>query len=294
MPILFRCDNCSAKLSIKAAKAGQEIDCPKCDHPQIVPQKSTLSRQKKAKSTVGSNSQDSSASDSSDVDESGESNPFEEFAVYDDSELIYTDDDLKSKSSYANVDFDKISIPRKVVYLQAALLGLSAFFFFSIGWWLGAASKSAPTTTMADLQCVVTGSVFYSDGKQKTVDEGAVVMFLPTDESPQTRPNGELLRPGNRLTSQNDEVLIIREVGGGIGSISTDGNYRFELAPGSYYFCVISNHKKRDEDSKPSTQELGEMGTYFYPIDKLIAEQDYHWGTVRVRAKNQQIRSVVF
>lgn len=48
MPVLFQCDECGAPLKVTRKKIGREVDCPKCGHKVVVPQKDTISAEKLA------------------------------------------------------------------------------------------------------------------------------------------------------------------------------------------------------------------------------------------------------
>lgn len=51
MPIRFRCVYCGQLLSIATRKVGSTVDCPKCSHPNVVPEKDqTATEEKKARS----------------------------------------------------------------------------------------------------------------------------------------------------------------------------------------------------------------------------------------------------
>jgi len=302
MSIKFRCEQCDSKLSIKSSKAGAEIKCPKCRHAQIVPS-ANGSEQEHAtpdeESASGAELQKTRSSARFDFDikesKSEKENPFSEFAVYDEPELIYSGSGEKRTAANVKVDYDKLAVPRHIVYLQGALLGLASLFFFSLGWWLGSSGSSAGGGKVAQTSCDVSGTIFYESSAGRKIDAGAVVMFLPTDRRPQIRPDASLLFPGNVLTSQNDSVQIIRELGGDVGSVADDGKFELRLENSrTYYMCVLSKNQPKPADKTISKKVRGEISTFFLPVDSLITTQDFQWQTVTIQGKRQNLGDIIF
>jgi hypothetical protein len=222
-----------------------------------------------------------------------EASAFDQFAVFDEPELVFEGAAASRHRTPAQIDYDRLAVPRRIVYLQGAILGLASLFFFSMGWWMG--SSGNRQVQVAQQECEVSGSILYQSSEGKLVDEGAVVIFLPTERRPQNRPDAQELLPGKLLTSQNDSVRIIREMGGDVGSVSGDGKFELRLgANRDYYMCVLSKHQARGDAAEISKQVRAEIGTYFLPIESLTSRQEFRWQTVKLQGKKQSVGEIVF
>lgn len=241
--IKFRCSHCDKLLSIGRKKAGAEVACPQCQ----------------TKITVPPDDQPAPATDSPD-------NLFSEFQVYDDEydepELIYEDNPATDSAASGTLN-ERLSVSRRVIYWQGALLGIVAVLFFLLGLLIG--SSSQPRSGTADDISVVSGTIVLEDS---IGDEGAVVFLLPTESRPDARFEAEELRPGRVFTSANPEVPLIRGFGGNVCTANRAGQFEMKVTSNrEYVLLVVSANATRggELDSDFHT----ELGHYFSSLDNL-------------------------
>src|SRR5688500_20225716 len=78
-----------------------------------------------------------------------------------------------------SVDYDRVSVPRVMLYAQGALLGIVALVCFALGLITGGAFFSTPAgPPLAAQPCVVSGAVAYAAGNRTAVAAGAGLMVL--------------------------------------------------------------------------------------------------------------------
>ena len=241
--IKFRCSECEKPLSIGRKKAGATVTCPKCQSEILVPMDTEL------------------------IDrEDSEENPFSEFEVFDDEfdepELIYDDsaDSLHNQPAKLN---DRLSVPRKVIYLQGALLGAVAILFFLLGLIVG--SKGQSQSAGNAKESTVRGMVVLDDF---SADEGAVVFLLPSKSRPSSKFESEELRPGRVFTSANPEVALIRQFGGNVCTTNRAGQFEMKVSPNKeYILLVVSGNSSRSLELESEIHT--NVGHYFTSLDNL-------------------------
>ena len=175
MPIRFPCPHCKQKLSVSSRKAGVRVACPNCkkplkipqppakaegtvaaespDHPRVKPRTETKASQPDlaeverpaeqaatappAREPVSAPDYDEPAAEAASDDDA---NVFAQFAFDDDTELVYdTSEPAEDATQSATIDYDRVSVPRLVIYTQGALLGIVGLVCFSIGLLAGSA-----------------------------------------------------------------------------------------------------------------------------------------------------------
>ncbi|MEC9092563.1 MAG: hypothetical protein VX438_07660 [Planctomycetota bacterium] len=200
-----------------------------------------------------------------------ESNPFSEFQVFDDDfdepELIY-EPDTSSSSDLKQKLNDRLSIPRRMVYIQGVLLGIVAVLFFLLGLMVGSKADSAKGS-QANNRSLVKGRVFVGN---EIADEGAVVFLFPSKLRPAGRFETEELVPGRSFTSGNPEVRLIRNFGGNVSTVNQAGQFEMLVQSNREYvlFVVSANSKRtRDLDSDYHSN----VGHYFTSLDHLAADR---------------------
>jgi hypothetical protein len=219
--------------------------------------------------------------------------PFQEFAVYDEPEVVIADESgAYRRAERQPIDYDRLAISRSIVYLQGALLGLVAISFFSLGWWFGS-NSSHPQSMLAQTECMIQGSVVADVNGRSRSDSGSVVMFLPVDRRPQQVPDPELLQPGNRLTFDNESVRVLREMGGAVVSVAEDGTFEAKLNAGQeYYVFVLSKNAVRKSELKLSKQQRAEIGTYFRRAEDIMRNRSFSWERILATGKQQKLREI--
>jgi len=188
---------------------------------------------------------------------------------------------------------ERVEIPRWAIYLQGALLGLTATTFFIFGMAVGD-STGGGSTVQSNGNCVVSGAVYYDRGSERLADTGAVVILLPVDAAPRERPDASGLRPEQFSAVRNQAIDEIRAMGGSIVRADQDGKFQTEL-PGkqSYWLLVISRNQQAANDTI-SKQTRAELGTYFLPIESLLDDRDFLWQKVRFSGPSQALQDVTF
>lgn len=266
--IKFRCVSCNKPLSIGRRKIGAAVACPKC----------------KAKTVVPETSFESSSDDS-------EENLLNEFQVYDEDfdepSLVYADDEISRKTDlHLN---DRLSVPRKVVYFQGALLGIVAVAFFLLGLLIG--NTTAPRNQSVESEANVSGTVLVAGESGLIGDEGAVVILLPTGEAPNQRFDSVELQPGRTLTGSNPEVPLIRGFGGNICTANRAGNFQMIVdSKKEYILIVISKNGKRTRDLEDKF--YSEVGFYFTNPEELVLDQICYYKKIRPARANVRLGEI--
>jgi len=205
---------------------------------------------------------------------------------------ITSEGDLSSRM--ANVfqpDRHRISLPRWIVYFQAAMLAVCAATFFVFGLMVG---NLTSTKTVQTESYQINGTVLVSDDGQDQFDEGAVVVFLPADEKPDPRPDGDVLNPNGFEPIDNPSIDLIRRMGGDVIRCSRDGEFETEL-PGrrEYFVLVVSKSQRRSGNSEVPKKTAAELGRYFLPYDDLLGDHAYSWTRVKLNS-DRNLKEVRF
>lgn len=217
--------------------------CPKCNEKIIVP-----------------NEDDDFSSPAGGSDENG---PFQEFQVFDDDfdepELVY---DAQTEATGSPKLNDRLSVPRRMVYLQGILLGIVAIVFFLLGLLVGSGGRQS---SAAVDRAIVTGTVVLDD---RSADEGAVVFLLPSRSRPGAKFESEELRPGRTFTSANPEVPLIRRFGGNVSTTNRAGQFEMQVEPNrEYILLVVSANGSRTDELDSDFHST--LGPYFTSLDNL-------------------------
>lgn len=288
MPIRFACEQCGQKLSARSRQVGHIAKCPKCKHEVTVPAAST-------RTSGDSRPPDSAGTGQA---EGREDDVYSQFAVYDDDEWVYEDETEQAGKTPVAVDFDRVSIPRSILYVQGILLALVAILAFVFGILIGGGGTAPEPVEVVARPCNVGGHVRYlTQNGAEIPDEGTVVIIVPQDQQPSAaqRAPVEGLRPSDPVPQDNHPALqAIRMLGGAY--TRTDENGAFDLrlpAAGQYYVLVLSRNRYREPNEDPVRADLAQIGGYFLPATELLGDHRYQWKSVLVRA-DQDLGDVVF
>lgn len=280
MVIRFACPHCQQRLTVSARKAGASATCPRCKQAVTIPAEPVA---------VTSSSAPPAASAAHSV--SRPPPPVEEFALplpqiipYEDRpELVYEVDEYPETASpdLAQLDFDRVSVPRWTLYLQGGLLAGVALVSFILGiatgGSLGGSSSAAPGVPQP---CEVSGLVSVATaGGKEFPDDGAVVIALPHDEHPDERAPIEGLRPEDtqELTSVRG-VNMIQLWRGAFAQTDLQGRYQLRLPDrGKYFLLVISHHSPRSREKPPETAAMQQMGRFLESPSDLVGGKNYSW-----------------
>jgi hypothetical protein len=284
MPIRFPCPHCRQKLSIGSKRAGMTATCPRCKSeltvPKIDPVASAADRAANPAAPAAEGIAPPSADSLQDDD------PFAQFAVVDETELVYDAPAPASpRSAAASTAIDRrVSVPRYVLLVQGVLLGIVALAAFTLGLLVGASFFSQPAA-VAGQPCKVNGTVSYAAATGNLPDGGAVVIFLPQTKDPGRRVPAEGLRPEERLP---DAPLAgadkLRDMGGAYTRADEQGRFEVQLAdPGSYFVLVLSSHARRQAGQDVNRQDLVKINRFIENAADLLADTRYQFSAEVVR-----------
>lgn len=198
----------------------------------------------------------------------------------------------------SEIDYERVAVPRSVLYMQGVLLGIVAIGFFVLGILVGMRVRNpSDTTAVVPRPCVVTGSIAYKDeSDRKTPDAGAVVILLPAEKLPQKKSPPHGLRPDDELPDDDHAALsAIREIGGDYGRTDADGRYELLVTSSHSYFVLFISSRLRQRGEELAKRDLAELGSYFLPADKLIGRNKYVWYQVAsIRSTHKRLKEMVF
>jgi hypothetical protein len=303
MPIRFRCQHCRQRLSVRSKKAGAVVLCPACKNKVVVPippkpgetpppSEPALAAQPSAEAEQASLSMaaDDAAPEyvSPEVDESGVA--FPEFNVYDyETEFIYEAGE-EDEGPREAVDFDRVAVPRWVLYAQGVLLGVVALVGFAFGVIMGSAAPRLNEAARQTGPLTISGSVAYNAGDNlPTPDSGAAVLLVPEDARPEQKAAVNSFLPGGALVDASDPaVLALREIGGDFTRADARGEFRLVAPqPGPYFLLIISAHLDRPASERPAPQDLAELGRYIESAPELLGQKRYRWARRRFQESEQ-------
>jgi len=183
-----------------------------------------------------------------------------------------SDSDKKNSQS-------EITLPRRVLYAQAALLAVSSVTFFFLGMMVGnltgtggsVANGTAATGEAYVADCRVRGQVVVGS----RAEPGAVVVLLPKDKQPKAPLAPGLVMPGSFVALDNPTIDVIHQEGGAV--VRTDDEGRFELLVDTnrrFRLWVLS--RSRPSSGKQVTDAANEqLESWFAPTTKLIRENEF-------------------
>jgi hypothetical protein len=192
-----------------------------------------------------------------------------------------------------------LSISRKVVYCQAALLGLAAIGFFSFGVFVGYFSADRRPNEQTAFECRLSGSVICRSDGDLTADTGAVVCVLPRHKRPLKTMPGGLVNPDSFRDLDNAAVDAIGELGGAVGKVDENGSFDVlidaKYGAGINYYVLVVSKDKRGVDTKQITpRQVEVIGAFFDPIEDLIEDRSYFWTEINAYEKEFELVDVEF
>jgi phage FluMu protein Com len=288
MPIKFACQHCDQVLSVSSSKVGKRAKCPKCQQSITIPTAEAAAEARARRKKAAPAGAEGSA----------EGDPFSQFVVYDDSEIVYeTDEPEAHASDELTVDPNKISVPRSVLYAQGILLGVVALVCFVFGVIVGAATSSSGRVENAlPTPCVITGRVVYaSRGNVNTPDVGAVVIALPQNLTLTEKAAIGGLSPDDPAPDEtHPSVLAIQNIGGSFSRTDENGQFKLRVADaGDYFILVLSKNVQRPAAADLNKTDLAQMGRYFTLTLDLLGNRQYRWIPERIK-HDRTLSDVVF
>lgn len=290
MAIRFLCRNCRQLLAIGSRKAGNDIDCPKCGHRQMVP-------------TPGQD-QVLPPPQETGTDAPPESDPADEFtqAVLSELEalrvpppavdLFSPPGPLTAPPPRGGVPPDMMLVRRRMVHLQAAFFLVLAGVAFGLGYWLGQQKAALPGAGAVAAQAaadpsLIEGQVIYIDESGRVLgDMGAVVIAVPEGNPPRqplalTALDADPAPPDPKRPSNPDRrksIEQIRQLGGAFARVERKGSYSLVLRPGTYRVLIVSAHARRPAGAPVDEADLAELRRVFVAPERFIGTMKYAWG----------------
>lgn len=270
--IRFACGECDQLLSIGVSRIGQSITCPKCGSENEVPDADAAALQIADRRRRKDAARRESKED------------FTQFEVYDDeTEFVFETDDDDEGYYGGNIDRSRVAVPRTVLYLQGALLGVVAIGAFVLGWIFGAAtSPSQPSVAEDNTPRIIRGTLTYQDATGEQPDAGSVVILVPQN----SRPTIDEKVPAQGLgpDDQPPEVSLerIAVMGGAYGRTDVNGAFRVQVKRGKYFMLLISANGPRQSNSDFNKEHLAQMGRYFVQATDLIGNRSFLWTTKEI------------
>jgi hypothetical protein len=287
MPIRFACPQCSQKLSVSSRKAGTSATCPRCQKQITVPSPPQAEPSVADAALAAAQIAGSPVPLQAHFEDEDPHAPFKQFVVYDDTELVY-DTEEPVEQVDANVDYDSIAVPRYVLYVQGALLGIVGLVCFTLGLLAGGSlfTRAEPS---APHPVTLSGSVSYARGARDLPDMGAVVIAVPQTEQLDERAPVAGLRPDEPPPPPGHRgVEILRTIGGAYARTDEQGRFRLELpSTGKYFVLVLSANARRPANQAPATEDLLKMGRYFDNAADLLGRNRYQWTAETLRSDRQ-------
>ncbi len=281
MPVRFSCPQCSSKLTVGRQFAGQRGRCPNCKAKVTVPAIDIGDPV-----STGDNDTGNSAADT--FGDSGVSSERGEVS-------LAAIPRRRRSSSDSSAWLELIQLPRWVVYVQGALLGIVATTFFVFGLAVGNnTSGGGRLDAQTSSSCVVAGRVYYDQGPERRADYGAVVILLPVDKAPQERPDPGGLRPIEFEPINNPAIEVIRGLGGSVVRADPNGKFETEVKGSKSYWLLVISRNQAASTSRIGKQTRSELGAYFFPIEDLLGDRAFQWSKVRISGPSRELRTVTF
>lgn len=210
----------------------------------------------------------------------------------DDDEVAWVYEDAAGRQSTGgfdshSVDYDRISLPRYVLYGQGVLLIAVAMMALTLGILIG--RGTAPRIVEksgAPTPCFLTGTVQYTTrGGSQVPDAGAVVIVVPQDKRPTDKATIEGLRPEDPQPADDLPSLSrIRSIGGDYTRSDDRGYFKLRVPDtGDYFLLVVSRQSHRSANERLEPVHLAQIGRYFLPAPDLIGDHKYRWRAETVK-----------
>lgn len=316
MPIRFQCPECHARLKIGSHKVGVRKSCPYCSVKFTVPAgvegelpvAQRWIEETSAASVVGSPPVPESAPTQESSQDgtprrhhqnSGEMDSQTAVSSSSTSNLEApplpqaTPQSLTSEVT-DNVSAEHLSIPRRMVYVYGGLIAVVALFFFLFGLMTGKNldRTRARVTAPKVEKCVVTGTVMFKRDNQRFPDVGSLVILVPTQSTPDVRPQGESLHPSQKAAVDSPDAQLIRTFGGEVARVDGSGQFRVTLAGGQKYDLLIISANL--QSNQGIDRELRAMwGRVFVPIEPVIGDQACYASQVQTGQEVVELDPVV-
>jgi hypothetical protein len=164
-----------------------------------------------------------------------------------------------------------------IVFLFGLVGGFGICSFFT-DFRKNISKINGSATSVLTSENFVSGKLYYRgfDG-ERIPDADAVVLLLPLDRIPTFPFSGVGLRPDdNHLSSTEDSVQQIKEIGGVFQRTDADGTFLIQYKnKGRYLILMISAHSKRSDAEAPDAATIRELKRFFRNPKEILS--NYHF-----------------
>jgi hypothetical protein len=191
-----------------------------------------------------------------------------------------------------------VSLPRWVVYFQAAMLGVIAATFFVFGLMVGSQTSGTSVNEESTYDCRVSGIIQFQSDHETLPDAGAVVFLLPRNGRPVERAAGSSVSPHDFEPLNNPGIEIVNRLGGSV--VRADENGVFDvLVDGSdsgiqYYLLVVSRNQSDAAPRPLAKLQTAVIGTFFMPVERVINDRAIFWSEVTADRKKIALPKIEF
>ena len=261
MPIRFRCPSCTRKLSVGSKKAGESVRCPKCGEVISVPTADEADATSAMSEALGTSSE-----------------PSFEFEVD-----VEAQPSRPASEPQVPVDLDLVSIPRTILYAQGVLIATVALLAFAAGYWTGSGSSTAVGEAAENLGPIqIVGSLTRDDSGDEVGEEGAVLLLLPRDKTPDDKIDARDWGPLAEGPQPGEQALQRLQILGGIYQRTGEGGSFAFVVPraGDYYVTRISHSTRRQGDLNVNDVKI--LGSYLKGVPDLLGDRQYTFATITI------------
>jgi hypothetical protein len=187
-----------------------------------------------------------------------------------------------------------ITLPRWLVYFQAAMLGIVATTFFLFGLMVGSLTTPSISTQVNTDSQPVRGNVSFKHQGQSYPDAGAVAILMPDSVTDINRFDPTTIRPGSFEPLENPLIEWLRQQGGDVVRTNIRGDFEVFAQPGKYQLLVISKSAETIQDAELSRDQVATLSQFFLPVEKLIENKRFDWRSISIASKPTIIPDIEF
>lgn len=191
---------------------------------------------------------------------------------------------------------------RKLVYGQAALLGISAATFFLLGLMVGNLTSS-PKDTLGQAavfspgfaaDCRISGVVAAKQDGRDLPDTGAVVILLPKRSAPDKLQAPGLIMPETFVALDNPAIEAIHNAGGAVVRADSEGKFNLLVDQELEFRLLVISKTRRSKGRQLSDQERDMLEAWFAPSEKLLRDNDFLWEEFKSAGDEVEVGMLVF
>lgn len=197
---------------------------------------------------------------------------------------------LRKRSDEAgDVDLDRVSLPRYVLFVQGGLLAVVGIVSFLLGMAVGGAvTESGGGASKQSVPITVTGTVAVAGEAGRTPDAGAVVIFFPHGIKPDEKESLIGVRPGDDPAKGTKFRDSLRVLGGGMDYCDQRGQFSVQLPDrGRYYLLAISSNLPPSQGKAMPPDQIAQVGQFVTLSDDPLEEFRYQWRLESLRGSQK-------